>query len=87
MIAPAISTRVSTRHVIASATAQSCSHLRADHFESIARARIFIAAHAADRAQFVGIDAEILDDPIVHVETDHFAENQAAAARTRRSLR
>src|SRR6516162_7026070 len=73
------STRLSTRH--ARVRAPHALHLRPDHLKPIPRPGIFIATHASDRAQLVRIDAEILDNRVVHVEPHDLAHDQAAAVR------
>jgi hypothetical protein len=53
--------------------------LRPDEIETVNGARVGGAAHAADRMQLVGIDAEILADFFSDVEAENLAQDDAAA--------
>jgi hypothetical protein len=47
--------------------------------EAVGSASVSSSAHAPDRAQLIGVDLEIVEVPIVNVETYHFAEHQISA--------
>ena len=45
------------------------------------RVRVYtIAAHAPNRAQLVGVNLEVVDDPVVDVNADHLADHQVPAS-------
>jgi hypothetical protein len=55
--------------------------LRPLQVEAIVCAHVGGAAHAANRGKLLGIDAEILDQILAHVEAQHLAQHDAASGR------
>src|SRR5579863_6065248 len=53
-----------------------------DQVEAIFRTDVRVTGHAADRAQFIRVDAEVIDVGIVHMEPHNFAGHNASSERS-----
>src|ERR1700733_5955029 len=54
---------------------------RSFQVETVRSTHVGRTRHAADRAELVRIDAEVLNEVLAHVEAQYFAQNEASPAR------